>query len=63
MELAQPNRANGGIPPVKSVVLRRPGATRGRRLIVAASLLAYLTGQADAQGAENARRIQLQTNE
>ncbi len=36
-------------PPVKSVVLRRPGNTRGVRLIVYASLMAYLHSLAETQ--------------
>ena len=41
-ELTIPGPANGGTPPVKSVVLRRRGALRGIRLINYDSLMAYL---------------------
>ena len=41
-ELTIPGPANGGTPPVKSVVLRRRGALRGTRLINFDSLMAYL---------------------
>ena len=40
--LILPNELNGFEPPVKSVVLRKPGAIRGVRLIVLDSLREYL---------------------
>ena len=40
--LVLPTKANNFKPPVKSVVLRKPGAVRGTRLIVAQSLRDYL---------------------
>ena len=40
--LILPNEENSFKPPVKSVVLRKPGAIRGTRLIVAQSLRDYL---------------------
>jgi hypothetical protein len=41
-ELTIPGPANGGTPPVKSVVLRKRGALRGIRLISYDSLMGYL---------------------
>jgi hypothetical protein len=41
-ELTIPGSANGGNPPVKSVVLRKRGALRGIRLISYDSLMSYL---------------------
>lgn len=41
-ELTIPGPANGGTPPVKSVVLRKRGALRGIRLISYDSLMQYL---------------------
>lgn len=41
-ELTIPGPANDGIPPVKSVVLRKRGALRGIRLISYDSLMAHL---------------------
>ena len=41
-ELTIPGPANNGVPPVKSVVLRKRGATRGIRLISYDSLMGYL---------------------
>jgi hypothetical protein len=41
-ELILPTLANGNKPPVKSVCLRKPGASKGARLIHLQSLLAYL---------------------
>lgn len=43
-ELTIPGPANEGIPPVKSVVLRKRGALRGIRLINYDSLMSYLAG-------------------
>jgi hypothetical protein len=43
-ELTIPGPANGAVPPVKSVVLRKRGASRGIRLINYDSLMAYLAG-------------------
>lgn len=40
--LAVPCTENNFIPPVRSVVLKRPGMVRGRRKIHLASLLAYI---------------------
>ena len=41
-ELTIPGPANDGVPPVKSVVLRKRGALRGIRLISYDSLMRYL---------------------
>jgi len=41
-ELTIAGTANGGLPPVKSVVLRKRGALRGIRLINYDSLMQYL---------------------
>ena len=43
-ELAVPSEANDGVPPVRSVVVRKRGAIRGIRLISYDSLMAYLSG-------------------
>jgi hypothetical protein len=45
-ELTIPGPANDFQPPVKSVVLRKRGATRGIRLISYDSLMTYLNGLA-----------------
>ena len=47
-DLISPNEGNGFKPPVKSVSLRKPGQTKGTRLIVLQSLLAYLRGEVEA---------------
>jgi hypothetical protein len=47
-DLISPNEGNGFKPPVKSVSLRKPGQTKGTRLIVLQSLLAYLRGELEA---------------
>ena len=47
-DLITPNEGNGFKPPVKSVSLRKPGQTKGTRLIVLQSLLAYLRGELEA---------------
>lgn len=41
-ELVLPTGSNGFKPPVKSIVLRKPGALRGIRLILVESLVGYL---------------------
>jgi hypothetical protein len=41
-DLISPSEDNGFKPPVKSVSLRKPGQTKGTRLIVLQSLLDYL---------------------
>ena len=46
-ELISPNEDNGFKPPVKSVSLRKPGQTKGTRLIVLQSLLDYLYGEVE----------------
>jgi predicted DNA-binding transcriptional regulator AlpA len=46
-DLISPNEGNGFKPPVKSVSLRKPGQTKGTRLIVLQSLLAYLRGEVE----------------
>jgi hypothetical protein len=43
-ELTVPSPVNDNRPPVKSVVIRKRGATRGIRLISYDSLMAYLNG-------------------
>ena len=43
-ELSVPCEANNGMPPVKSVVVRKRGAIRGIRLLSYDSLMAYLAG-------------------
>lgn len=45
-ELTIAGLANDGVPPVKSVVLRKRGALRGIRLISYDSLMGYLAGLA-----------------
>jgi len=40
-------KENGFCPPVRSIVLRRPGRARGIRLIDLNSLLTFLHGQAE----------------
>ena len=47
-ELISPNEGNNYKPPVKSVSLRKPGQTKGTRLIVLQSLLEYLRGEVEA---------------
>ena len=47
-ELVSPDEDNGFKPPVKSVSLRKPGQTKGTRLIVLQSLLDYLRGEVEA---------------
>ncbi len=47
-DLISPNEGNGFKPPVRSVSLRKPGQTKGTRLIVLQSLLAYLRGEVAA---------------
>ena len=47
-DLISPNEGNGFKPAVKSVSLRKPGQTKGTRLIVLQSLLAYLRGEVAA---------------
>jgi hypothetical protein len=42
-ELTIPGPTNGGLPPVKSVVLRKRGAIRGIRLINFDSLMDYIS--------------------
>jgi len=44
-ELILPSERNNFRPPVKSISLRKPGHTKGVRLIVRESLLAYLAAQ------------------
>ena len=46
VELCEP-RGRSGIAPVKSVVIRKPGAIRGIRLINYLSLMRYLASLAD----------------
>ena len=41
-QLVLPCAANNFRPPVKSFAIKRPGAVKGRRLIVLASLLSFL---------------------
>jgi hypothetical protein len=51
-DLILPKAENNFKPPVKSVVLRKPGAIRGTRLIVAQSLRDYLySNLANQEGA------------
>lgn len=45
--LILPTEANGFRPPVRSKVLKQPGASRGCRLIEVDSLLSYLNGLGD----------------
>ena len=52
--LILPTEENNHRPPVRSVVLRRPGNIRGVRLVDAASLLTYLRSHADPQSPEPA---------
>ena len=47
-DLISPNEGNGFKPPVKSLSLRKPGQTKGTRLIVLQSLLAYLRREVEA---------------
>ena len=47
-DLISPSEDNGFKPPVKSVSLRKPGQTKGTRLIVLQSLLDYLRGEVEA---------------
>lgn len=49
--LILPTAQNGNKPPVRSIVLRKPGCKRGVRLIHLASLLDYLNQQADGSDA------------
>jgi hypothetical protein len=46
-----PTPENDHKPPVRSIVLRKPGCKRGVRLIHLASLLDYLNRQAEGSGA------------
>ena len=46
--LILPNEGNGFKPPVKSLSLRKPGQTKGTRLIVLQSLLDYLRREVEA---------------
>ena len=46
-DLISPNEGNGFKPPVKSLSLRKPGQTKGTRLIVLQSLLDYLRGEVE----------------
>ena len=50
-ELILPNASNSHKPPVRSIVLRKPGRARGIRLIDLGSLLAYLNAQDSAVSA------------
>lgn len=43
-ELSVPCESNNGVPPVKSVVLKKRGAVRGIRLLSYDSLMTYLAG-------------------
>ena len=47
-DLISPNEGNGFKPPVKSLSLRKPGQTKGTRLIVLQSLLDYLRRELEA---------------
>ncbi len=47
-ELCVPRRAYNGAPPVKSVVICKPGAIRGIRLVSYPSLMSYLASLIDA---------------
>ena len=47
-DLISPNEGNGFKPPVKSLSLRKPGQTKGTRLIVLKSLLDYLRRELEA---------------
>ena len=47
-DLISPNEGNGFKPPVKSLSLRKPGQTKGTRLIVLQSLLDYLRREVEA---------------
>ena len=47
-DLISPNEGNGFKPPVKSLSLRKPGQTKGTRLIVLQSLLDYLRCEVEA---------------
>lgn len=49
-ELTIPSAANGNRPPVRSVVLRKRGASRGIRLVDFESLTSYLHGLASVEG-------------
>lgn len=49
LALVTPNASNGNRPPVRGVLLRKPGAMRGIRLVHLPSLLAYLNEEADKQ--------------
>lgn len=49
--LILPTDENNHRPPVRSVVLRRPGNIRGVRLVDASSLLAYLRSQPEPKTA------------
>ena len=48
-ELVLPNETNNHKPPVRSIVLRKPGRARGIRLIDLSSLLDYLNVQANGE--------------
>lgn len=56
-ELILPCPANGGRPPVRSIVLKKRGAIRGIRLIHAPSLLDYLNRLA-CEAAEADRQLE-----
>lgn len=55
-ELAVPGPANGHKPPVKSLVIKKRGATRGIRLINYDSLIDHLRGL-EARAAEGAKDV------
>lgn len=42
LDLVLPRASNGFKPPVKSVLIKKPGATRGARYVSVESLLAYM---------------------
>jgi len=51
-QLILPSEENGFTPPVKSIVLRKRGNSRGARLIVYASLREYLLAQVEKSTAD-----------
>ena len=51
-QLVLPCEKNGYRPPVKSISLKKPGNSKGTRLIVLSSLLAYLRGLQKAQAGQ-----------
>lgn len=57
-ELILPSAANDYRPPVKSIVLKKRGATRGIRLIHAESLLLFLNSLAEQSRLENDERAE-----